>query len=161
MQRKYNLNTEPELKIHATQWKLQMSIVGPHQNLTSRMSDVWLFKDDHEWKISKEFGGGSHGLKIPFWHLQAHIKETTKQCKYSRHVPPANRSEKYCCTSLLEQSVRKVLWDLYGDVSMLNSKQQQIHKYYTFNILCKHDHPALEQTTYEWFGDFPLQTEHL
>jgi len=65
-----------------------MSTVGPCQNLTSRMSDVWLFKDIHEWQISKKYGGGSHGLKTPFWHLQAHINETTKQSKYCRHVPP-------------------------------------------------------------------------
>jgi len=69
-----------------------MSIVGPCQNLTSKMSDVWLFKDDHEWQISKEFGGGSHGLKIPFWNLQAHIKETTKQSKYCRHVPSVRQA---------------------------------------------------------------------
>ena len=71
--------------------------VRPCQNLTSRMSNIQLFKDDHEWQISKEFGGGSHGLKIPFWHLQAHIKETTKQSKYCRHVPPEYKSEKYYC----------------------------------------------------------------
>jgi hypothetical protein len=27
------------------------------------MSDVWLFNDDdHDWQISKKFGGGSHGI---------------------------------------------------------------------------------------------------
>jgi len=64
------------------------------------MSDVWLFENDHEWQISKGFHGGSHGLKIPFWHLQAHIKETTKQSKYCSYVPPTYKSEKYYCICL-------------------------------------------------------------
>jgi hypothetical protein len=65
------------------------------------MNVVLLFKDDHKWQINKEFGGGCHGLKISTWHLQARINTTTKQCKYSRQVPPAYKSKSFAVSLCL------------------------------------------------------------